>query len=313
MRGRGEGFLAELPQPRTAGEVAALALALEREAERRYLAFAEEARGVASPEAAALLGALARDHGARAGRLRAGLAQGGDEAAVQSPEALWPQVFAEEETAVCDRAGLTPYKVLAFAVALARRRFALYSYLAASAPDPEVRKSAELRAADELTRAAELRARRRGAYRAERRKPAAESYPPPALIDSPADLIAAALVVEDALARHLAEAMPALPVLSFSLEATRRQIAELQRARGAAGAPGGALVEALARLAEAAPIRARQTEDRADLRRRLLAECENAFTFYDAVAAAAASEAVLLQAQDLCRVALERVKRLAAA
>ena len=313
MRGHGEGIPAELPQPRTAGEVAALALALEREAERRYLAFAEAAREVASPEVSSLLGEIAREHGERAGRLRAGVAQGGGgAAAVRIPEALWSQVFAEEESDVCDQAGLTPYKVLAFAVALAQRRFTLYSYLAAAAQDPDVRGSAEIRARDELLRAADLRVKRRGAYRVERRKPAAETYPPPALIDSLADLIAAALVVEEALARHLAEAMPTDPVLSFSLEATRRQVEELRRARGAAGRPGGALAEALARLTQAAATPGPRARDRAGLRRRLLTECEHAFTFYDAVASAAASEAVLLKAQDLCRVALERVKRLAA-
>ncbi|MDJ0946994.1 MAG: hypothetical protein QNJ30_26385 [Kiloniellales bacterium] len=308
MRGRGERFLAELPEPRTAGEVAALARALEREAARRYLAFAEDARGIASPEVPSLLGRIAEDHAERAGRL-----SGEETAAVRLPEDSWPQLFAEEETAVCNRAGLTPYKVLAFAVALAQRCFALYSYLAAAAQDPAARAAAERRAEEELLRAAGLRRERRRAYRVERRSPAAEPYPPPALVETLADLIAAALVVEEALARHLAEAMKADPLLSASLEATRRQVETLQRARGGAGEPGGALAEALARLAQAGQKGDTPAKDRAGLRRHLLAACESAFTFYDAVASAAASEAVLLKAQELSQAALERVKRLATA
>lgn len=308
MRGRGEGSLAELPKPRTAGEVAALALALEREAERRHLAFAEEALGVASPEVGSLLGRIAGEHAERANRLSAGEA-----AAVRIPEALWSQVFAEEETAVCDRAGLTPYKVLAFAVAVAQRSFTLYSYLAAAAQDPAARDSAERRAAGELLRAAELRRERRLAYRIARRSPAAEAYPPPALVESLADLIAAALVVEEALARQLPEAVQADPLLSSNLEATRQQIEELKRASGAAGQPGGALAEALAHLEQAASTSDPQAKDRADPRRRLLTACESAFTFYDAVTSAATDEAVLLKAQELSQAALERVKRLAAA
>ncbi len=308
MRDRGAGYLAELPEPRTAGDVAALALALEREAERRYLAFAEDALGITSPEVGALLGRIAGEHGERAGRLGAEEA-----AAVRIPEALWSRLFAEEETVVCDRGGLTPYKVLAFAVALSQRSFLLYSYLAAAAQDPAARDSAERRAADELLRAADLRRERRRAYRVERRSPAVEPYPPPALVETLADLIAAALVVEEALSQRLAEALGADPALSSSLEATRRQVEDLQHARGAAGQAGGALAEALARLAQAVPTSEPQIEDKAGLRRRLLTECEYAFTFYDAVASAAVNEAVLLKAQDLCRLALERVKRLAAA
>ncbi len=308
MRGRGAGFLAELTMPRTAGQLAALALALEHEAERRYLAFAEETRGVAPPEVGSLLGRLAGEHGARAGRLSAGNA-----ADARLPEALRSQVFAEEETAVCNQARLTPYKVLAFAVALAQRSFTLYSYLAAASQDPAARDSAESRAADELTRAADLRRERRRAYRVERRSPGAEAYPPPALVESLADLIAAAQIVEEALARHLAEAIVADPVLSFCLEATRRQVQELKRARGPADHPGAALAETLARLAHSGGTRDPQAKGSADQRRRLLTECESAFTFYDAVASAAADEAVLLKAQELSQAALERVKRLAAA
>ena len=120
------------------------------------------------------------------------------------------------------------------------------------------------------------------------------------------------MVVEEALSQRLAEALEAVPELSSSLEATRHQVDVLQGERDAAGQPGGVLAEALVRLAQAAPTGDPQAEDRAGLRRRLLTECQYAFTFYDAVAGAAASEAVLLKAQDLCRVALERVKRLAA-
>lgn len=62
---------------------------------------------------------------------------------------------------------LTPYRALAIAVVNEERAFALYAYIAARATDPKVAREAEMMAREELSHAAELRVRRRQAYRRE--------------------------------------------------------------------------------------------------------------------------------------------------
>jgi len=62
---------------------------------------------------------------------------------------------------------LTPYRALAIAVTNEERAFAFYAYVAASARDPRVAHEAEKMAREELAHAAELRVRRRQAYRRE--------------------------------------------------------------------------------------------------------------------------------------------------
>lgn len=62
---------------------------------------------------------------------------------------------------------LTPYRALAIAVTNEERAFALYAYISAQAAETEVARQAEVMAREELAHAAELRIRRRAAYRRE--------------------------------------------------------------------------------------------------------------------------------------------------
>ena len=310
MRGPENWLLAELPRPRTVHDMAAIAVAFEREAQRRYLAFAEETVGLARPQTVSLIRRIAGEHGGRAERLAG---SGEDEgAALALPGALWAEIFAEEESAVCDRAGVTPYKVLAFAVAAAQRGFALYSYLAAAATDPVLRESAEHRAAERLSRAAELRVERRRAYRAEGKGQMVLAIPPAALVGTLSDLSVAALFVEEALAEHLARFDGGDAVIAFCLGTTRRQVQDLQHQVSAAEPPGRPLVAALAELGPPVAMADPGDEIGGDARSHLLEDCKRAFTFYDRVAGMAAGEAVMLKAQELSQSALERVKALAA-
>ncbi len=59
---------------------------------------------------------------------------------------------------------LTPYRALSIAVRTEERAFAFYSYIAAEASAPSVRRHAEALATEELQHAAQLRAERRRAY-----------------------------------------------------------------------------------------------------------------------------------------------------
>jgi rubrerythrin len=304
---------ADLPEPRSVEEIASIALAVERAAERRYSASARDLRAFGSPELAALLEELGGEHGARAGRLEADLAIGdGQEIASKDLAPLLPQLFSQDATAACDLFGLTSYGVLAFAVGLAQQTFTLYSYLAAAA-DPSTRDYAERLAGEELSRAVRLRIARRRAYHAERRQPKTETYPVAGLVESRPDLLAAALAIESRLALRLAMAGEKQAGFSSTCEATRQRVEELRRASAQAGEASGSMAEELAGFARSAQRIGPADQDRAAATRRLLADCERAFTFYDAVASAPVNEAVMLHAQDLSQAAVERLRQVRAA
>jgi rubrerythrin len=63
---------------------------------------------------------------------------------------------------------LTPYRALASAVRHEERTFAFWTYVAAHAPEPEVKEAAERMALEELNRVALLRRERREAFHAQR-------------------------------------------------------------------------------------------------------------------------------------------------
>lgn len=312
MRGHGLKSLADLPEPSRVRDMAAIALALEAEAQRRLEAYAAEVEAIARPEVLVLLARLAGGHAGRGDRLRSDWAS--DEGAtVELPKTLLAQVFAEDDSAACRGYGPTCYRLLAFEVSAARRRFALYSYAAAAAGDLEVRDFAESCASKELALAAELRIDRRIAYRSEREELAAEAYPAPALVGSLGDLVAAALFIEQALARHLTEAEQAHAVSPSCLEATRHQVDELRSLARELGRPNAALARALARPGGPSPDGGAEGRTGVLPLPRLLAECERAFAFYDAVASKAAVSSVMLKAQALSQTALERIKHVVAA
>jgi rubrerythrin len=302
---------ADLPEPRSVEEIASITLAVEKEAERRYLAFARDLRAFGSPKLAVLLEEFGREHGARNDRLEADVTLGqGQDFASKDLAPLLPQLFSEDATAACDLFGLTPYRVLAFAVDLAQQTFKLYSYLAATT-DPGIRDYAERLAGEELSRAASLRVARRRAYHAARQQSKSETYPVASLVESQADLLAAALAIETRLALELAMAGEKETSFASTCEATRQRVVELRRTSEQAGEPGGPMAEELARFAQSVGQDARADPDR--VTRRLLADCERAFTFYDAVASAPVDEAVMLQAQDLSQAAVDRIGQVRAA
>lgn len=145
-----------------------LANAIEVEAVARYtqLAALMERRGEAATAAAfGDMVEIERRHVDMVARLAQSLRQ-----AVPPAEGFtWylPPEVAESWDAVQHSALLTPYRALAIAVTNEERTFALYSYVAAHADDGAVAQQAEALAREELAHAAELRVRRRLAYRRE--------------------------------------------------------------------------------------------------------------------------------------------------
>lgn len=143
-----------------------IAVAMEREAARRYDELAAEMERQGNAETAALFRKLAdeeREH-------ESGIASWAIREDGRRPQAVafqWrmPETFDLGETSGYT---LTPYRALSIAVHNEECAFAFYSYLAAIAETDELRERAEAFAKGELDHVRRLRARRREAYHAER-------------------------------------------------------------------------------------------------------------------------------------------------
>lgn len=156
--------------PVTLAELVGIANAIEQESLRRYAQLAESMalRGEAAT-AAALRVMLdeERKHVDAVARWAASLGQ-----ALRDTEAFKRSVPADLWKAWDEVAGsalLTPYRAFAIAADSEQKAFALYSYLAAEATDPEVRTQAEQLALEELRHASLMRRFRRQAWHRERR------------------------------------------------------------------------------------------------------------------------------------------------
>lgn len=154
---------------RSLDELFALAYAMEQEAASKYSDLAEDMRRQNKDDLAAVftqLAAAEREHvdsvaswsQSRCGKIP-------DPALVrwEAPEAVDAEGVAEARTSRL----MTPYRALAMAVRNEERAFAFWSYLAAYAEDPEIKKAAEAMAREELGHVSTLRRERRRAYHRE--------------------------------------------------------------------------------------------------------------------------------------------------
>jgi rubrerythrin len=148
-----------------------IALALEREAVRRYrqLASLMDERGAV--ETAATFRALMEEercHVEAVASVSAVLT--GD--VPDTEPFVWrlPPEIAASWDELAGRTDLTPYRALSLAVLNEERAFAFYSYIVSAATDPSVRKQAQALALEELGHAAKLRHQRRKAWRKSRQE-----------------------------------------------------------------------------------------------------------------------------------------------
>jgi rubrerythrin len=183
----------------------------------------------------------------------------------------------------------SPYACLADAVRNEQRAFSFFSYMAAEAEDPQIAAIAEDLARQELQHAAMLRQARRRAWRRERR--VTGPWPKPAEITGLEHLLRAAADGEADLGPYLMAAGARDAALKALQSETNARLRVL-----------GVAVE------QAEPAEFFGTDREvidATLRR-----AEAAFDFYDAVASTASDESVMLRAQDLTTLALDRLKKL---
>lgn len=183
----------------------ALANAMEQEAADRYTELAKEMLFQDRPDLAAVLTQLADaerehvDHVTQWSQSRLGKAP--DPALVR-----WEgsENFDRESAAEIKTSRLmTPYRALSIAVRNEERAFAFWSYLAAYAEDPEIKKAAEAMAREELGHVATVRKERRRAYHREHDGGRADGRGGPAARQIVGQVDAGAL--ERRLAAHLTE------------------------------------------------------------------------------------------------------------
>jgi rubrerythrin len=148
-----------------------IALALEREAVRRYrqLASLMDARGAV--ETAATFRALMEEERCHVDAV-ASVSTALTGHVPDTEPFVWrlPPEIAVSWEELAGRTDLTPYRALSLAVLNEERAFAFYSYIVSAATDPAVRKQAQALALEELNHAAKLRHQRRKAWRKSRQE-----------------------------------------------------------------------------------------------------------------------------------------------
>lgn len=156
---------------RSMEELFAIAQAMEHEAATRYAELSDQVRAHGMPELGQLFEHLAAEERAH----ESDVLQWAQQRSGKAPDPAdirWelPETFDEETAAELAASRLAnAYRILSMAVRNEERAFAFWSYVAAEAGTPEVRKAAERMAHEELGHVALLRRARRQAYHAERR------------------------------------------------------------------------------------------------------------------------------------------------
>jgi rubrerythrin len=232
---------AEPPAPvRTLEELFAIAHAMEQEAATRYSDIAERMRHEGNSALADVFDGLSAEE---RGHLES-VVHWSEKQSGKAPDPgfiRWrlPETFDDEGASITDPRLMSAYRALATAVRNEERAFAFWSYVAAHAVSPDVRRAAETMAGEELGHVAILRRERRRAFHVERsglQGPDADKY-------APHDVAALERRLADLLEPLAAEAADDERSRLIELaEEARRHAQELERSpmemRGAAHAQG---------------------------------------------------------------------------
>ena len=291
-------------QVKTAGELLALALALERGAASRFRLMAARMREEGRDDLVRLFEGLAREEDRHAEDLRR-LPEAADRSAEPAIQDLPPDLPAF--SGAPDGESLREFSIydcLAEAVRNEINTFDFFSHVAANAEDGALQDLAERLAKEELEHATVLRRVRREAFHQLRRRPGI--WPKASAVETLDDLRAAALQGEQTVAARAGALQRQLP----ELEEISRSIADLltepprDRSLPAEATPGG--------VGGSRPrsVRENRISPDRDLLRAALDGAKEAFTFYDAVVASASREDVMLTAQALSTHSLRRIELL---
>ncbi|MEN8108421.1 MAG: ferritin family protein [Pseudomonadota bacterium] len=296
----------------TTAELISIALAAEREAIRRYSELAARMHEHGNEEAGSLFERMVDEERAHEKQLIEWATLEGLAISMDVGPIRWedPGVATIYDAEAKDPDQSTAYKALAFAVHNEERAFRFYSYIAANSKDPDVRDHAEVLAREELGHAALLRTQRRRAWHAQRSQHRTEPGIDPGVIHSIPDLLAATVCIEQFFVDLIDAAGREFPDLKALAANTQEFLSACERALHDGDSPGTDLTTALKSIAPWRERTLAATENASTALRRLCADCDRSFAFYDSVVTSAQDESVMLMAQRLSTLALERIAEL---
>lgn len=295
-------------------DLMSIALQAEREAIRRYSRLADSMHEGNNPSAAALFKRMVTEEQEHERLLLEWMAQEGIDENPKIGPISWhdPNISTTYNDEARDPYQSSPYRALAFAVHNEEIAFRFYTHVAAESEDKTVRQYAEVLAREELGHAALLRAERRQAYHAERKADTVEPKLDPKSVHNEADLLAAAIHID----QYLAVLMKTIAANSPEIEAltreTRLQINNNEnllydKTLNENESPGSEISTRLEQLDKYNAILEEKTDNEELKLQRLCACCDRSFAFYDAVVESTTDEAIMLTAQRLTASALDRI------
>ncbi|MCW9032274.1 MAG: ferritin family protein [Gammaproteobacteria bacterium] len=297
---------------KTTSDLMSIALEAEREAIRRYTKLVSMMRKGNNESSAALFERMVTEEVEHERLLLEWMEQEGIEVNSQIEPISWsdPNVSTTYNDEAHDPFFSSPYKALAFAVHNEEIAFRFYTHVAANSDNETVRKYAEILAKEELGHAALLRAERRYAYHAERESKPREPRLDPQAVHNEADLLTAAIHIN----RYLAEQMHSISKnkaeMNLLATKTEQQISKFENDLKTKTPPSKDILENINQLKQ---FRANeeQSQDEPDIElQRLWSCCDRSFAFYDSIVETATNEELLLAAQELTSLALEKIGEL---
>ncbi len=299
---------------KTTSDLMSIALQAEREAIRRYSQLSADMRAAKNESTAALFERMVIEEQEHERLLLEWMAQEGIDENPETDPIIWrdPNISTTYNDEARDPYQSSPYRALAFAVHNEEIAFRFYTHVAAESENEAVRKYAEVLAREELGHAALLRAERRRAYHAERNANTIEPKLDPKAIHNEADLLAAAIHIDHYLVEEMNKIAAGSPEIDALAKETQLHIknnknALHNKASNNGVSPGLDITNNLKRLDSYNSYRENNAESVKSSLERLLACCDRSFVFYDAVVETAADESVMLIAQKLTSLALDRI------
>lgn len=299
---------------KTASDLMSIALQAEREAIRRYSALADAMSKGNNQSAAALFERMVIEEQEHEHLLIEWMAQENISENSNIGPIVWkdPNISTTYNDEAHDPYYSSPYRALAFAVHNEEIAFSFYTHVAANSENPAVRKYAETLAREELGHASLLRAERRRAYHQEHEANIIEPRLEPTAIKNETDLLAAAISIDEYLMTQMETIAETIPEIKSLANETKQQIASNQTALNKNITKNHTLPnEDITRNIEQtklfrANMKPKLDEHNMELQR-LWSCSDRSFSFYDAVINTTDNETVMLTAQALCTLALNRV------
>jgi len=302
---------------KTTSDLMSIALQAEREAIRRYSELATQMHAADNESAAALFERMVAEEQEHEHLLQEWMQVEGIEENPSIGPVKWrdPNISTTYDEEARDPLQSSPYRALAFAVHNEEIAFRFYTHVAAQSENEAVRKYAEILAREELGHAALLRAERRQAYHAERENKQVEPILDARIIHSEDDLLTVATHIDRYLLNSMKKIIDKEVSLDTSLthliqsliENTQQQIIANEKKLIDKSAASDDTMKVLVQLKSYNVNLDNQAHDINSEIKRLRLCCDRSFAFYDALVASTMDENIMISAQQLTVLALDRI------